>query len=279
MEYKKICGIDIPVLGIGTWGMGGTWEKETDHDKEEIASIKTGIKLGMTHIDTAEMYGQGHAEELVGKAINGFPRKNLFITTKVWVDNLGYENLISSAKRSLKRLGTPYVDLYLLHGPNPKIPIKETMEGLDWLVKKRMTRLIGVSNFSMEQMKEAQEFAENRIAANQIEYNLLVRNSGKLTDSMESEIIPYCQQNGVMVIAWRPLGQGSIARHGIRLLDELSRKYKKTQAQIALNWLISKPGIVTIPKASSTEHMKENLGAMGWKLEEADMRKLDGLKA
>jgi diketogulonate reductase-like aldo/keto reductase len=280
MEFKRLySGTEMPVLGIGTWGMGGNWERDTDHDKENISAIRAGLKLGMTHIDTAEMCGAGHAEELVGKAIAGFPRKNLFITTKAWVDNLSHDNLISSAKKSLHRLGTSYVDLYLLHGPNPDIPIKETMEALDWLVRKRLTRFIGVSNFSVEQMREAQSFAQSRIAASQIEYNLLVRNSGKLTDNMESEIIPYCRKNGIMVIAWRPLGKGSIARHGIRILDEFSRKYGKTQAQIALNWLISKEGVITIPKATNTEHMKENLGAIGWALEKEDMLKLDRLKS
>ena len=280
VEFKKLySGVDIPVLGMGTWGMGGSWTKETDHDREEIAALKAGIKLGLTHIDTAEMYGQGHTEELVGKAINGFPRKGLFITTKVWMDNLAHDDLISSAKRSLKKLGTPYVDLYLLHGPNQNIPIKETMEAMDYLVKKRMTRFIGVSNFSVNQLRLAQSLARFRIAVNQIEYNLLVRDKGNVTDRMESEIIPYCRENGIMVVAWRPLGKGNIARHGIKALDELAQKYKKTQAQIALNWLISKPGIVTIPKASSMEHMRENLGAMGWTLEKEDMRKLDGLKS
>jgi diketogulonate reductase-like aldo/keto reductase len=278
MEFKKLAGVDIPVLGMGTWGMGGSWEKDTEHDREEIAALKAGLKLGMTHIDTAERYGQGHAEELVGKAINGFPRKGIFITTKVWTDNLAHDDLISSAKKSLKRLGTNYVDLYLIHGPNPQIPIKETVEAMDYLVKKRMTRFIGVSNFFVKQLREAQNFAQNRIVANQIEYNLLVRNKGIHTDNMESEIIPYCQENGIMVIAWRPLGKGNIARHGIRLLDELSRKYGKTQAQIALNWLISKEGIITIPKATSTEHQKENLGALGWSLRPEDAQKLDGLK-
>jgi diketogulonate reductase-like aldo/keto reductase len=279
MEYRKIGTADVPVMGIGTWKMGGIWEKDKEHDREEIDAIRSGLRLGMTHIDTAEIYGDGHAEQLVGKAIGGYPRKNLFITTKVWTDNLGYEKVISSAKKSLQRLGMNYVDLYLIHGPNPKIPIKETMEAMDFLVKKRMTRFIGVSNFSVKQLQKAQQFANSKIAANQIEYNLLVRNKGKLTDGMESEIIPYCQQKGITVIAWRPLGEGRIARHGIRLLDELSRKYGKTQAQIALNWLISKEGIITIPKAVKPEHQRENLGSLGWRLDKEDERMLDDLKS
>ena len=276
MEFKELgCGAKIPVLGIGTWKMGGGMTADRTHDKEEILAIKTAIRLEMTHIDTAELYGNGHAEELIGEVIQGFNRGKLFITTKVKWENLRYDYLISAAKRSLKRLRTCYIDLYLIHGPNPDIPIKETMKALDYLVDNGLTRFIGVSNFSVNQIEEAQKHSKNMIVANQIEYNLLTRNRGQFTDNMESEIIPYCQRNGIMVVAYRPLAKGELAKSGIKLLDELSEKYGKTQAQIALNWLISKPNTVTIPKAAKIEHIRENLGAIGWRLNEEDMHRLD----
>jgi len=276
MEFKELSdGVKIPVLGIGTWKMGGGFSADSTHDKEEILAIKAAVRLGMTHIDTAELYGNGHAEELVGEAIREFKREELFITTKVKSENLRYDYLISAAKRSLKRLRTSYVDLYLIHSPNPDIPIEETMKAMDYLVENKLTRFIGVSNFSVEQIEEAQKHAKNKIVANQIEYNLLTRNRGQFTNDMESEIIPYCQKNGVIVIAYRPLTKGELAKPEIKLLDELAEKYGRTQAQIALNWLISKPNIVTIPKAVRVEHIKENLGAIGWRLNEEDMRRLD----
>ena len=276
MEFKELSdGVKIPVLGIGTWKMGGGFSADSTHDKEEILAIKAAVRLGMTHIDTAELYGNGHAEELVGEAIQEFKREELFITTKVKSENLRYDYLISAAKRSLKRLRTSYVDLYLIHSPNPDIPIEETMKAMDCLVENKLTRFIGVSNFSVEQIEEAQKHAKNKIVANQIEYNLLTRNRGQFTNDMESEIIPYCQKNGVIVIAYRPLTKGELAKPEIKLLDELAEKYGRTQAQIALNWLISKPNIVTIPKAVRVEHIKENLGAIGWRLNEEDMRRLD----
>jgi len=276
MEFKELSdGVKIPVLGIGTWKMGGGFSADSTHDKEEILAIKAAVRLGMTHIDTAELYGNGHAEELVGEAIREFKREELFITTKVKSENLRYDYLISAAKRSLKRLRTSYVDLYLIHSPNPDIPIEETMKAMDCLVENKLTRFIGVSNFSVEQIEEAQKHAKNKIVANQIEYNLLTRNRGQFTNDMESEIIPYCQKNGVIVIAYRPLTKGELAKPEIKLLDELAEKYGRTQAQIALNWLISKPNIVTIPKAVRVEHIKENLGAIGWRLNEEDMRRLD----
>lgn len=276
MIYKELVeGVKIPVLGIGTWKIGGDYYPDYSRDKEEIKSIKFAIKLGMTHIDTAEIYANGHAEELVGKAIKSFKRKEIFITTKVSGDHLKYEQVISSAEGSLKRLGIKYIDLYLIHWPSTKVPLKETMEAMDHLVEEKKVRFIGVSNFSVKEIKEAQKYSKNKIVSNQIEYNLLVRNRGEFNVNMESEIIPYCQQNNIIIIAYRPLAYGKLVSFKNKLLDELCEKYKKTRAQIALNWLISKPGIVAIPKASKIEHIKENLGAIGWSLSEEDIRKLD----
>jgi len=276
MKFKNLTDdIKIPVLGIGTWGMGGKWERDTTQDKENISAIKTAIKLGMTHIDTAETYGKGHSEELVEKAISDFDRKTLFITTKVSPENLRYDDLVASAKKSLSRLKTNYIDLYLIHAPNPKIPLKETMKAMDYLVGQKLVRFIGVSNFSVEQLKEAQKYTENRIVANQIQYNLIVRNKGMLTNDMESKIIPYCKRNKILIIAWRPLEKGELAKPGFKILDELAEKYNKTQVQIALNWLISKKNIITIVKASSIEHIKENLGAISWRLGKEDIDRLD----
>jgi len=276
MEFKELSdGVKIPVLGVGTWKMGGEMVADRAYDKEAVLAIKTAISLGMTHIDTAELYGNGHAEELVGEAIKEFDRETLFITTKVKWSNLRYEDVIEAAKRSLKRLKTNYIDLYLVHTPNRSIPIEETMKAMDYVAENELARFIGVSNFSVEQIEEAQQHAKNKIVANEIEYNLLVRDLGQHTKDMESKIIPYCQKNGIVVIAYRPLANGELAKPGIRLLDELSEKYGKTQAQIALNWVISKPNIVTIPKTVRIAHMKENLGAIGWRLSKEDMRRLD----
>lgn len=278
MECKKLKdGLKISVLGVGTWRIGGAYKANRKHDKEAVLAIRTAVRLGMTHIDTAELYGNGHAEELVGEAIREFGRENLFVTTKVKPENLRYSSLISAAERSLRRLRTDYVDLYLVHAPNPTIPIGETMKAMDSLVEKNLTRFIGVSNFYVEQIKEAQRHTENKIVADQIEYNLLTRNRSQFTKDVESAIIPYCQKNGIMVIAYRPLAKGELARPGIRLLDQLAEKYDKTQAQIALNWLVSKPNVVTIPKAVGVDHVKENLGAIGWKLSKEDEHELDNL--
>lgn len=276
MEFKKLTDtIAIPVLGLGTWTIGGGDVADTTYDSEDISAIKNAIKLGITNIDTAEAYAQGYTEELVGRAISGFDRKNLFITSKVSPEHLSYEELIVSAKGSLRRLNTDYIDLYLIHAPNPDISIQETMKAMDFLVEQKLIRCMGVSNFSVEQIKEAQKYTKNKIVANQIEYNLLVRNEGRVTNDMESKIIPYCQENNILVIAWRPLAKGELAKPGFKILDELAKKYNKAQSQIAINWLISKKGIVTITKSTKVEHLKENLGAIGWKLQQEDIDRLN----
>lgn len=277
MEFKRLTNTTkIPVIGLGTWTMGGERETNTTDDKKDIHAIRTAIELGISHIDTAEMYGCGHSEELVGEAISGFDRKGLFITTKVSPEHLRYDDTIASAKASLQRLRTEYIDLYLIHMPNPEIPIKETMKAFDFLVESGLIRHIGVSNFSVEQMKEAQTHTQEKIVANQIEYNLLARNQGMLTSNMESKIIPYCQENDIVVIAWCPLARGRLLRSGFEILDELAEKNSRTQAQIAINWLISQKSVVAIPKASNVKHLKENLGAIGWRLDKEYTSRLDG---
>ncbi|MCK5474330.1 MAG: aldo/keto reductase [Candidatus Aenigmarchaeota archaeon] len=280
MEYKRLDnGFSIPALGLGTWLLGGGIEADYSKDEKNINAIKEAIKLGYLHIDTAESYGCGHTEELVGLAIKDFNRPDLFITTKVTDIHLRYNKLINSAKASLKRLQTDYIDLYFIHAPNPDIPIKETMEAMDYLVEQKIVKFIGVSNFTVEALKEAKEaqkHSDNKIVANQIEYNLLTRNKGRYGNnhSMESATIPYCQENDIIIIAERPLERGILLKpHPV--MDKLAEKYNKTKAQIALNWLISKENIATTPMSTNVEHLKENLGAIGWNLSNEDMKLLD----
>ena len=269
MEFKELVeGTRISVLGLGTWGMGGSRTPDTTRDLEEVLALRTGIELGVTHIDTAEMYGGGHTEELVGEAIEPYERKKLFITTKVWTTNLRYKDLIASMKDSLKRLNVDYVDLYLVHWPNPDIPLRETMRGLEHCVDEGYTRFIGVSNFSASLLGEAQSYLkDNRLVANQVRYSLMEQTPRK-------KLLPYCLDNGVMIVAYRPLERGILTGSGHKVLDELAEKYGKTRSQLSLNWLISQEKVVTIPKTSNVEHLKENLEAVGWRLSKDDFKKL-----
>lgn len=269
MEYKSIAsGEKLPVLGLGTWRIGGGETADYSRDEESIRSIQKGIELGFSHIDTAEYYGNGHCEELVGKAIESFRRNDLFITTKVWHNHLEYDNLIRSMKASLKRLAVDYVDLYLIHWPNENVPIEETMKGLEYCVKEGFTRYIGLSNFSPQLMKDAQQsLKESKLIADQVKYSLVEQ-------TPKDELLPYCVENDIVLIAYSPLARGVLTRDEDNVLSEMAEKYNKTPAQISLNWLIKQENVVTIPKASSLNHMHENLGAVGWRMSDRDYKKL-----
>ena len=261
MEYREIApGEDIPVLGLGTWGIGGRQIEDHRWDDEAVTAIRMAVELGMTHIDTAEYYGAGHSEELVGEAIQFYNRKDLFITTKVWRTNLSETDLLDSMRASLKRLQLDYVDLYLIHWPNPDIPLNETVRAMEKCVDEGYTRHIGVSNFSASLMEEAQSYTrEYRFIANQVDYSLM-------DQKPKMELLPYMRENGTTLISYRPLARGLLAKPGNRVLDELAEKYQKSQAQIALNWLINQENVVTIPKSINPVHLLDNIGAVGWSL-------------
>jgi diketogulonate reductase-like aldo/keto reductase len=274
LEFKKLgkSNVDIPVLGLGTWGIGGFMSRSSGGEADAVRALKLGMHLGMRFIDTAEMYARGHSEEVVAEAV-GQDRETIFIATKVSAENLSYENLLRSCESSLRRLKTPYIDLYQVHWPNTRIPIQETMRAMEKLIADGKVRYVGVSNFSKKQTREAQEaLSRNDLAANQVEYSLDQR-------SIERELLPYCTAEHVTVIAYTPLGRGRIIGRGRdgggKALDEIASKYAKTRAQVALNWLITKEGVVAIPKATNLEHVQENAGAAGWRLSPEDQAALN----
>ena len=259
----------MPVLGCGTWMMGGDIKKNPANDDEaEVRAIRRAIAKGVAHIDTAELYAEGHAETIVGKAIKRTERSQLFIASKVWSDNLRYDELIKSAINSLKRLDTEYLDLYYIHGPSRSIPLKETVEAMDALMRYGLIKNIGVSNFSVALMEEAQSYTKNKIVANQVHYNLVFRRPEV------DGVLEYCQKNGIMLVAWRPLQEVVTMAQGVPLLEQLGWKYEKSLAQIALNWLVSQPQVVTISTMRTARHLQDNLNAVNWKMEGEDIERL-----
>tara|TARA_Y100000310_G_C20441128_1_gene696181 strand:+ start:56 stop:886 length:831 start_codon:yes stop_codon:yes gene_type:complete len=272
METKKLPnGFEIPVLGIGTCLMGGEdyGPPRYSNDKMYINAIQEAIKLGYTHIDTAEIYGGNHTEELVGKAIKIFDRSRLFITSKLCKEHLKYDDVIASAKNSLKRMGTDYIDLYLLHRPNPNIPIKETMKAMNYLVDNKIVKFIGVSMFSIEQMQEAQRYSKYPIVTNQLKFSIYKKSDIKT--------VKYCQENNIIVTAYKIFGRGMIKTDKISLIADLSKKYNKTEAQILLKWVISKKNMIAIFKSTNTTHLKENKDIFDFKLTDEEIQKVDAL--
>ena len=261
-------GFALPEIGLGTWHMGGREEANNENDEKDIAGIRAAIEAGITHIDTAESYGDGHAEELVGEAIQGLNRKKLFITSKVSGWNQEHEKELQSCKTSLAHLRTDYLDLYLLHEFPPDYPLKRAVEALDKLVDDGLVKRIGVSNFGIAHLKEAQSYTKHRIVCNQVHYNLQVR------EVEQKGLLDYCQKNDILLAAYRPIGKGKLLEDVPKIMEEMCVKYQKTPAQIAINWLISQKGVVTLAKTSDPAHLRENLGALGWYLTEGDVELL-----
>jgi len=270
LEYRELgrTGEKVAALGLGTWGMGGWTSADGGHDAEAVGALRRGIELGLTLIDTAEMYGRGHAEELVAQAVAG-AREKVFIATKVSAEHLDYDGVLRAAEGSLRRLGVATIDLYQVHWPNTKVPIAETMKAMERLVDEGKVRYVGVSNFSVDLTRRAMEaLSRCPLVSNQVEYSLLNR-------EVERDLLPFCQRNGVTVIAYTPLAKGRVCegRVGERL-EAIGRKHGKTAVQVALNWLMSREGVVPIPKAMRLEHVEEMAGSVGWRLTGDDLRAL-----
>lgn len=259
-------GFKMPVFGLGTSGYG---EGNKNSDKEQVDAIVRAIDAGITHIDTAEVYANGRSEILIGNAIRNFDRSKLFISTKVAYDNLSFSGVQRSLNGSLERLGTDYIDLYMVHRPNPSIPIIETMTALKEAQEKGLIRAIGVSNFNVEELRQAEDVLPGvNIAAGQYHYSLKTR------EAQEKGVIDYLQRHNKMLIAWRPVDKGRLAFSDADIMRRMIQKYSKTPSQIAINWLISQKNTVTLSRMSTKEHLEENLGAIGWQLDDSDVNEL-----
>ncbi len=268
-ELKVLGGYRVTAIGMGTWGIGGYERPDYSHDRESVEALRYGLELGINLIDTAEFYGAGHSEELVGEAIRGFERGEIFIISKVWPSHFSYNEAKNAARASAKRLGT-YIDLYLLHWPGEDWgKIEETLHALEELVDEGLIRYIGVSNFDLELLKRSQEaMRRHEIVANEVKYSLKDR------WPETSGLLDYMKREKIALIAYTPLEKGSLARNSC--LGEIGKKYGKTSAQVALNYLIWEEDVIAIPKAGRREHVEENAGAMGWRLLREDRDKARG---
>ncbi len=276
-EKWQIGEAPLHPIGIGTWGMGGlrmedgTIYADYERDTEEAEAIRVAVSMGQNHIDTAQLYGAGHTEEIVGEAIRGLDRSKLYIATKVWKSHAGSRLSVRRAvEDSLRKLGTDYVDLIYTHAPFDGISKEITIAGLNDAVEAGLARSIGVSNYDTAQLKEAVELSSRPIVANQLLYNVLER--GLVSD----EMLVYCREQGITVVAYRPVERKLLADKAENsTVLEIASRYKRPVSQIAINWLIGQQGVVAIPKATSRAHIEENLGAMEFSLEEEDRERLD----
>lgn len=256
----------MPVIGQGTWDFPTTQQQIAD----AIKSVRAGIELGMTHIDTAEMYGDGRSEEIIGDAIAGLPRERLFIVSKVLPSHATYEGTIRACEQSLKRLRLDYLDCYLLHW-RESIPLQETIRGLERLIDDGKIRSMGVSNFDVYDMEEALAISSKPIACNQILYNLYTRGP-------EHKLIPFCAKKNIAVVAYTPFAQKNPEMIGTECggtLERIAKKFGATVAQIILAFLVREDNVFTIPKATNLQHINNNAAASQIKLSESDIDEIE----
>jgi diketogulonate reductase-like aldo/keto reductase len=233
--------------------------------KSEIAALQLGLDLGMTLVDTAEMYADGGSEEIVAEAIAG-RRDQTFLVSKVWPGNASRAGTISACENSLRRLKTDRLDLYLLHWPS-RFPVAETVEAFEQLRAAGKIRHWGVSNFDPGEMEEVVALpAGGNVATNQVLYNLTSR-------GIEADLLPWCRSRKIPIMAYSPIEQGRMAKHPA--LAAIGKRHQATPAQIALAWLLRQGDLMVIPKAGSVEHVRENRAALDLRLTDADLAELD----
>lgn len=271
MEYKTLHNGDrVAAIGQGTWRLGGGMQPDYSEDEMAINAIRQAIELGYTHIDTAEMYGGGHTEELVAQAIKPFPREQLFIASKIWKVTQDPADARRALEGSLRRLQTDYLDMYLFHRPNLDAPLEAAFQALNLAVRQGMIRHLGVCNFSLEQIHYAQRLSATQLAAVQVPYNLHERRY------LVNGVIPYCQENGVLVQAYSPLERGYLLEDP--QLQSMANRYNATPAQLALYWLVRQPQVVPLPMSTRRAHLEENLKALDLQLSPGDQKTLDLLE-
>ncbi|MGI6148737.1 MAG: aldo/keto reductase [Firmicutes bacterium] len=314
MIYRQLGKTDlkVSVLGYGCWAAGNQWDDSSD--EASIRAIQTAIDLGINFFDVAPVYGYGHAEQVLGRAIAG-RRDKVYIATKcglTWDDNgrtyrnLTRENILREIDESLRRLNVDYVDLYQVHWPDPNVPIEETFTTLEELKRSGKVRYIGVTNFSISLIEQAQEYTE--IVSDQVLYNMIDRNSDDyhgldLNYRSEQEILPYCAEEQLGFIPYSPLCQGLLTDHfdrdaisqrdvrtanrqlrgealkrNLAVREELlkvAEDYGRPLSQLALNWLIQKPAVTSIIAGALNEHhVQQNAGALEWSLSESDLDRI-----
>jgi len=254
-------GGSIPVMGQGTWFLG----EDPARRAAELTALGLGIDRGLTVIDTAEMYGDGAAERLVGEAIEG-RRDEVFVVSKVLPSHATHQGTIDACRRSLERLRTDRLDLYLLHWRG-RVPLRETVRGLTELVERGLVRHWGVSNFDPRDMDELMAIpGAEAVQTNQVLYNLTRR-------GIEHDLLPAMQARGIPVMAYSPIEQGRLLRHAA--ITAVADRHDATPAQVALAWVLTRPGVCAIPRAGTPEHLAENRAAIDLRLSDEDLHELD----
>ena len=271
MKYETIHNVTLPKIGFGTWSIGGGSTPDPKLDSVSLTALRAALETGYTHFDTAEVYADGHSEELIARALRetNTPRERVFITTKVDPAHLDYNDVLKACGGSLRRLKTDYLDLYLIHWP-PRAMLKldEAFRALNKLVRDGKVRHLGVSNFNLKFLKRAQELSETPIITNQVPYRLPDKTY------VENGVLEYCRQNDILLTAYSPVKFRSMNIN--KTLGDIAKAHSATPFQIALAWLVMQPRVITIPMSFNPQHIKENFDAAEIELSEEEMKQLGG---
>lgn len=269
MKYETIPNLTLPKIGFGTWNIGGGSSADSSKDTASLTALRTALEVGYTHFDTAEVYADGHSEELLGRAIreSGVRREALFITSKVDPGHLSYEDVLKSCEDSLRRLNTEYLDLYLIHWPPRSISkLDDAFRALNKLMRDGKVKHLGVSNFNLKFLQRSQELSETPIITNQVPYRLPDKSY------VENGVLTYCQQNDILITAYSPVKFRSMRVN--KVLNEIAQAHSATPFQIALAWLVMQPRVITIPMSINPQHIKENFDAADIELKAQEMSQL-----
>lgn len=252
-------------IGVGTWTIGGTRSVDSDRDSDAIDAIRYSLAKGQNHIDTAEMYGAFHTDEVVGKAISGQNREDLFIADKLWKTSVGKGLVRSTVESMMEKLGTEYLDLLYIHYPWDEAPWREAVPQINELIDEGLVRHFGVSNFTVPQMKEASKLSKHPIAATQMNFNVLHQ------DEVNDDYRAFCKEEDIQIVAYQPIKRREVLSDPD--VVDTAKRVGGTPSQVALAWLI-KMGALPIPKATEPAHIDENLGAMNIELTNEDVQRL-----
>jgi len=267
MKYETLPNLTLPKIGFGTWKIGGSMSANHSVDAQSLAALRLALEIGYTQFDTAEMYGGGHSEELVGQAVRGSGKKreDLFITSKVTPSHLNYNDVLKACENSLRRLQMDYIDLYLIHWPQTGMNLEDTFRGLNKLVRDGKVKHLGVSNFNLKLLRQSEEVSETPIITNQVPYSISERSY------VRNGVLEYCQQKDIFLTAYEPVDKGHLRSN--KTLETIAKAHNATIFQIALVWLIAQPRVITIPMSFNPQHIKENFESADIELtsEEFDM--------
>ena len=277
MKYMRTrSGKELFPIGIGTWKIGGTFtanpsakykgaEPNYDNEAAEIEAIRYSIAKGQNHIDCAELYGAFHTDEVVGKAIVGLKREDLYIADKLWKTSVGKGLVRATVEKMLKKLGTDYLDMLYIHAPWEEIDWRESIPQIDELIGEGLVRDFGVSNFTITDMEQTRLIAKHPIVANQMNYNVLY------DDEVSNEFQDYCRENNIQIVAYQPIKRQEVLEN--KNIQDIAKTHNATPAQIALAWLLAQ-GALPIPKAINKFHIDENVGAISIELSKQELELL-----